>query len=98
MEEKRDLLDLSQPEIVSADRSSLLTRDNVHSRERGSQNRCISRKSTHRDTNPFMWKILDLRGNSMCQNHPNLLLLLSNGDTTCSSLESIKIHMYLRYQ
>jgi hypothetical protein len=60
MEEKRDLLDLSQPETVSADRSSFLTWDNVHPRERGSQNRCISRKSTHRDTNPFMWKTLKL--------------------------------------
>jgi hypothetical protein len=34
----------------------------------------------------------------MCQNHPNLLPLLSNGDATCYSLKSTREYHTSRYK
>jgi hypothetical protein len=44
-----------------------------------------------------MWKPLNLRGKTIDQSHPNLLSLISNADTTSSSLESTKEYQVPRY-
>jgi hypothetical protein len=55
---------------------------------RGSQNNCSSTKSAHRDTNSLYVKTSQLERKIIGRSHPNLVPLLSNGDTTCSSCTS----------
>jgi hypothetical protein len=58
---------LATDSVLLWERSSLVTIDNVRSK----------RKSTYRDTNPFLrGKALNLRGKTIGQRHPNLLPLL----------------------